>query len=334
MYTPHTPGAWLHTTLTYDHVEHISPVKCPGREHPDCFYTGKSWYQHEFEPHSVLEPIPDRASTEFTEVHGKITSFASQPAADYVRGEANRRWFERKPYFWRHEGSPSPWGQFTEWNKTELKHPFLWVRQFAFVKDEKPDGPCYLVIADDLTGNEELEPAFNFWCLATDVKEIAPHKLHFTGQQGLDCDMFALVPTTGRIQLGQWGHKQNFLVGDPGMEENQKLVRIYGPHGGQGFLAVLYPRKANEPEPEPKVESLADGKLAKLTLPDQTHWILLSKEPVTVTDGPVKLAGTAVVVKRWNDGRVLVTLLAAGQAECGDVKLNTDVPTVKDGRIP
>ena len=110
------------------------------------------------------------------------------------------------------------------------------------------------------------------------------------------------------------------------------MARIYGPRGGQGFLAVLYPRKANEPEP--KVESLADGKLVKLTLPDQTHWILLSKEPVTVTDGPVKLAGTAVVVKRWNDGRVLVNLLAAGQAECSDVKLNTDVPTMKEGRKP
>ena len=34
------------------------------------------------------------------------------------------------------------------------------------------------------------------------------------------------------------------------MEENQKLARIYGPRSGQGFLVVLYPRKANEPEPK------------------------------------------------------------------------------------
>jgi hypothetical protein len=38
------------TKRTYDHVEHTSPVKCPGRGHPGCFYAGKSWYQHEFEP--------------------------------------------------------------------------------------------------------------------------------------------------------------------------------------------------------------------------------------------------------------------------------------------
>lgn len=327
MYTPHTPGAWLHTTLTYDHLEHLAPMKCPGRDHPDCFYTGKSWYPHEFEPHSVLEPIPDRASTEFTEVHGKITSFASQPAADYVRGEVNRRWFERKPYFWRHEGSPSPWGQFSEWNKIELKHPFRWVRQFAFVKDEEPGGPCYLVIADDLTGNQELEPAFNFWCLANEVKEVSPRYLRFTGQHGLDCDMFALEPNTGRIQFGEWGHTQGFLIGNPGLEEKQRLARLYGPRGGQGFLAVFYPRKSSEPEP--RVESLANGKLVKLILPDQTHWILLSKESATVSDGPVTLAGTAAVAKRWNDGKTEVTLLAEGRAGCGQVTLESKTPASK-----
>ena len=46
-------------------------------------------------------------------------------------------------------------------------------------------------------------------------------------------------------------------------------------------------------------------------------------EPLT---GEPKFTGTAAVVKRWNDGRVLVTLLAASQAECGDAKLNTDAP--------
>jgi hypothetical protein len=111
------------------------------------------------------------------------------------------------------------------------------------------------------------------------------------------------------------------------MEENQKLARLYGPRGGQGFLAVFYPRKANEPEP--KVESLANGKLVKLTLPDQTHWILLSKEPATVSDGPVKLTGTAAVAKRWKDGSAEVTLLAEGQAECGQVTLESKTPATK-----
>jgi hypothetical protein len=313
--------------LTYDHHEHARPLRCPGRGHPDCFYTGKTWYEHDFEPHALLEPIPDRASTEFTEVHGKITTLAFQPGADYVRGEANRHWFERKPYYWRDEGSPSPWGQFSEFHQTQLQRPFRWVRQFAFVKDQKPDGPCYLVVADDLTGNEELTPAFNFWCLANDVKEVAPRHFHFTGQHGLDLDMFALAPREGRVQLGEWGHKQGFLVGERGLEENQKLARVYGPRGGQGFLAVLYPRKPNEPEPQ--VETLADGRLVKLSLPDQTHWILLSREAIDVADGPVKISGTTAVVKRWSDGRVAVTLLAKGRIDCDGLAVDSAEPTTK-----
>ena len=78
-----------------------------------------------------------------------------------------------------------------------------------FVKDEKPDGPNYLVIADDLAGNEELEPAFNFWCLAKGVKEVAPRHLHFTGQHGMDLEMLTLTPPEGRIQLGDWVHQQS-----------------------------------------------------------------------------------------------------------------------------
>lgn len=83
---------------------------------------------------------------------------------------------------------------------------------------------------------------------------------------------------------------------------------------------MLYPRKANEPEPT--VESLANGKLLNLTLPDQTHWILLSQEAMTASDGPVRLSGTAAVVKRWNDGQVELILMAPGLAECGAVGRN------------
>ena len=90
----------------------------------------------------------------------------------------------------------------------------------VLVKDDKPDGPGYLVIAGDLTGDEAMEPAFNFWCLARDLKEIAPRHLH--------C-----------YQLGEWGHKQSFPIRDPGLEERQKLARVYGPRGGRGFLAAL-----------------------------------------------------------------------------------------------
>ncbi len=74
------------------------------------------------------------------------------------------------------------------------------------------------------------------------------------------------------------------------------------------------------------ITTLADGRLLKVTLPDQTHWILLSKDPVTVTDGPVRLSGTAAVAKRWADGQTQVTLLAGGEAACGELTLTSQEP--------
>ncbi len=108
------------------------------------------------------------------------------------------------------------------------------------------------------------------------------------------------------------------------------MVRVYGRPGGAGFLAMYYPRKAEEAAP--KAQLLADGKCVKVTLGDRTHWIVLSKEPVTVADGPAKFNNvTAGVIKRWNDGKVRVTLLAAGSAECGKVAVRADKAESKDG---
>jgi hypothetical protein len=76
-------------------------------------------------------------------------------------------------------------------------------------------------------------------------------------------------------------------------------------------------------------DTLASGQLVKLTLPDQTHWILLSKEPATVSDGPVKLVGTAALAKHWHDGKVELTLLAEGRAECGPLTLESKTPATK-----
>ncbi|MHB9027030.1 MAG: hypothetical protein ACYC7E_23080 [Armatimonadota bacterium] len=319
MYTPHTGSPWWHSTLSYNHQERAQPVPCPGRDKDGCFYKGRNWYDHQFEPHTALAPITDQAAGYITEMSGVIAAFGAQPGADYVRGEANRRWFERLPYFYREQGSPSPWLQFTIFDKVELQHPFRWTRQFAFVKDASPSGPNYLVIADDLAGNRELEPAFNFWSLTKDVTQNG-RQLYLTGQYGIDLDVFVLEPVAGRIQLGEWGHKQGFLGGG---EENQKLVRLFA-KPGEGFRVVLYPRKANEPMPA--VETLGGGKLIKVTLPDQTHWLLLSASPITVSDGLVTLTGTAAVAKRRQNDRLELTLLAPGKITAGRAVLEAEHP--------
>lgn len=86
-------------------------------------------------------------------------------------------------------------------------------------------------------------------------------------------------------------------------------------------------------ESRPKVEVLSDGKLTKLILPDQTHWILLSKEPVTVADESMKMTGTAGVIKKWNDGKVRIILMAEGKAEYGNLKAESNKPETKEGIV-
>jgi len=97
-------------------------------------------------------------------------------------------------------------------------------------------------------------------------------------------------------------------------------VQVFGKPDGSGFRVVLYPRKPEEPRPE--VESVANGKLIRVTLPDQTHWILLSKDRAAAADGPVSFSGTAAVVKRWANGRAHLTLLEAGSVSHAGLTLS------------
>jgi hypothetical protein len=319
MYTPQMAQTVWHNTISYAIREHDTP--CPGRGHKDCFYTGagKNWYAHTVEPNTVLDPISDPMSPQVAEVNGSVAAFAAQPAADYVRGEANRHWFQKLPYYNRGQGDgmPGPWSGFNAFDKLEVRHPFTWTRQVAQVNDAG-----YLVIADDLSGNQELEPAFNFWCMANAVQDAGKRRYTCIGQFGIDCDVFVLAPGTGRIQLGEQRHTSQ-------IGEMQKLVRVYG-KAGEGFRMLLYPRKANEPAPV--VDTFNDGKLVRVTLPDQTHWILLSTAPVTVTDGPATLTGTAGVIKRWQDGRVQLTLLAPGKLACSTTSVEADHPATAMGK--
>jgi len=327
MNSPRISSPWWHNALSFNHVEHDPPLACPGRDLPGCFYTGKGWVEHRVEPHTALAPVPDDTMSNPAEVFGHIATYAMQPGADYLCGEAERRSFVKLPYYTRENGDPDPWTSRAGCEQVTLAHPFQWTRQMLFVKDDTPEGPNYLYVTDDLRGNSELEPAFNFWCLATNVVQNR-RQLFLNGQFGIDLDMVVVEPASGRIQIGEWGHHQTHLVGGSGLNENQKLVRVFGNTDGGGFRILFYPREANEPMP--RVDSLEHGALVRVMLPDQTHWLLLSKTPITVTDGPVKLTGTAAVVKRWQDGRIRLILLAPGKVECAGKVLESAQPSSED----
>jgi hypothetical protein len=86
--------------------------------------------------------------------------------------------------------------------------PFTWSRQVILVKDTDPKGTSYLLVHDDLTSNRDLEPAFNLWSLTKGVEPKGDQPFHtFSGQWGVDLDVFVAEPAAPRIGFGELAHQ-------------------------------------------------------------------------------------------------------------------------------
>jgi hypothetical protein len=324
-YVPNIRQACFHNTLTFEHQESREPRRCPGRDHPECFYTGRGWFKHDVEPFTCLQYAMDERSPDVSASLGEIKEFATLPGADYARGEQRQRRFETVPYRYDLPHCYA-WGQ-GRW--TEVA-PFTWTRQVILVKDEAPKGPTYLFVHDDLTGNEKLEPAFNLWSLTKDV-QLRGNRAFLPGQWGVDLDVFIAEPTSPRTAVRELAHKNASAnagrfqaLHKRAFEERQKLLRIFGKPGGGGFAVLVYPRKPGEPRPE--FAALPNLPGAKVTLPDQTHWLIASREAVAFQGEGFAFEGTAGVIKRYADGRVSLMLLAPGTIRCGGETLHAPGP--------
>ena len=256
-------------------------------------------------------------------------------------GEQSQHFFQRAPYRYDKPDCYG-WGQ----HKPVEVTPFTWSRQVILVKDEDPMGPNYFFVRDDLTGNEKLEPAFNLWSLTKDPvmggKPIAGDltadaALTLAGQWGVDLDVYIAEPAPARIAVRELAHTNasvnsgrfSALHGRP-FEERQELVRVYGEPGGGGFAVLVYPRGAGEPSPQ--FAALPGVPGVKVSLPDQTHWVIASREPVAFNEGRLSFRGTAAVVKQFAGGRVSLTLLAPGRVAFGTLSLEQREPATLEGK--
>lgn len=319
-YQPYIRQACFHNTITYNHQESEEPRPCPGRGHKDCFYSkSPRAYDHDREPHTCLQnPVCSR---------GLIKEFASFAEADYARGEQRIERLEETPYLYdKVQCYPTP-----EISMITVR-PFTWSRQVILVKDRDPAGPNYFFVHDDLAGNWRLEPAFNLWSLAKDVR-LDGNRAFLPGQWGVDLDILIVEPTSPRIVVRELAHQNASVQASrfkslhkKPFEERQKLLRISGKPGRDGFSVLVYPRKPGEPRPE--LTPLAGNAGVKLTLPDQTHWVIASRRRVSFVEEPLHFNGTAAVVKRFADGRVVLALLAPGDVAFGRLRLQRGEPAV------
>ncbi len=190
--------------------------------------------------------------------------------------------------------------------KEERVAPITWRRHMLFVKDFDPTGPNYFVVRD--VADTAVPWDWNLWCLASEEQETLTGA-RFTGKLGVDLDLAPLTPVP-ELVTGAYGPEKGF-AGD----WRQKLYQVRFPAGPGQMAAVLYPRGHDQPAPE--IVPWVEGAGAKLTIGDQTHYVVLTDAPGEArADGQI-LVGRAGVI-RVREGMTSLTLLSGTQIGSGE----------------
>jgi len=337
MYYPSIRQWVFHNAITYDNEEPDPPLPCPGRGHPDCFYTGSQWVEHKTEPFTFWEydfdPLGEGAAASLGDIHG----FAATPVADWAMGKQHHKQMKLEPYRYDKPGVALR-GRLEAQKKLALKRPFTWTRQVVLVKEDDPMGVNYLVIADDLEGQKELQPNMNLWFMTEPFTLNGTRATAKAQFADIMVDVLVAEPTKFAWVQAEAAHKFGYTMSadfkrlwNRDFEERLRMLRIPQQPGG-GFLVVIYPRRPQEPTP--RLERLAGKQALKLTLPDQTHYVFLPVKPDTFKESDVTMEGPGGVVELYSDGRVAAAIFGPGVINARGLTLRAKGPAsaVSDGK--
>jgi len=229
--------------------------------------------------------------------------------------------FEAADYYWGNhvirEVADWPWKpeDTVGWTVNEPKNrrtikPVTIRRAVVFVKDADPLGPNYFLVRDEARGNQKM--SWNLWSLSKEITKLKAHLWRATGQYGVDMDLFFIAPEDPDFARDQW------TCSWAGYDDTQLCMRLRSKREF-GVFWVLYPRRPEEPEAT--FSALPGGAGVKVELPDRTDYVFLSYEPTAFEGGGVVFNGKAGVAREWKDGRLDLTLSAAGRLAAGDLAL-------------
>jgi hypothetical protein len=222
---------------------------------------------------------------------------------------------------------------------TPLDEPFTWMRRVLYVKAARAAGMNYLVVRDDLGGFEGRTPNFNGWWFADDVY-VAGRSARYTGQFGVDTDLYVAVPSQVKLYKDTFIHNQcepivgsrhQAKFGKP-FSEKQVLCRVEG-QKGQGFLLALFPYKPNEPRPT--IENWQGQRGVKIGWKGETHYILLDTRQHEIDADGIKARAACLVVKVTNAQNFTLELPDGGRAAFRGQKVEGQGPleiVVADGK--
>jgi hypothetical protein len=313
---------------------------------------GRPWLHNRISVEHKLDPMLQHEHD--------IDAFVTMGAADFVSGKA-----VIDTLFAMSETPYHPMVQLpnTPASKPEPIPPMSWRRSILFVKDADVLGPNYFLVRDNFIGATKPTD-WSAWCLADEVR-FEGNIARFTGQHGVDLDVVSLLPgtttwvrnreaippppTVAKLSYGPgvpgWPKEyqqpekdhppimsHNFMYlgeawrkvnGTKVFEERQICARLARP-AGAGYFVLLYPRKRDS-EPIPTYTAWAQGLGAKVTLPAETHYLLLSPQTVQVKDGDIALDAAVAVVRRSKDRQIL-SLLQGRAARVGKYAVTAEAP--------
>jgi len=263
----------------------------------------------------------------------KITDVVDLPRQQYLAGA-----FSIDEEWGRPLGPPSPngysdWRILPEWPPVpvEGKPGVKWRRQVLFVRDDDAGGVGYLVLRDTVVGGQPT--MWQFWTYSEKIgtpKEAADRKRFLTGAPGNKIvEPRRLSQSDRYTALGQFGVDVEYYIADPtdtprhtlrfgvnhayatlgGYSEFQDLMHLQRPGDGAYFV-VIFPRKQSEPAPT--FETLAGGKVVKLTGAFGADLCFMSAGSTSAKAADAQFTGTVATVQDRKSGLVL-TLGAKGR---------------------
>lgn len=230
----------------------------------------------------------------------------------------------------------------------------FWRRGFIFAKDLTRDDPVYLLVRDDIS-RPQAPTALHWWVMSKAVQPdgvekpgVVPGKgytdaqwianmgknwkdaptlhgqtQHFTGQCGVDVDMFIAAPTAPELLTDAAGAGPGLAYCvNPKLIEYQQLVRIAQP-AGKPYLTLLTPRWPGSAAPT--YRTIADGNGVAITRPDGEDRLFLAEKTVTYHDDAVSIDAHAGFA-RLGGAAPLRLMVIDGEITAGNITLTSTAP--------
>jgi hypothetical protein len=197
-----------------------------------------------------------------------VEHFTETPGADYVRARANPRAFPVEAMY------------------AEGTHRSGFSREIVFVKAPRPGGVEYVVLKDVCAGPDATR--WNLDVLSREPSLIAPGHARFPGHPefGMGLDVVLVEPAAPQIKLEPGRVHENLLtpegraslrVGEIDWTVTEHWMMHVPAGPGETFVAVLFPRRADEPAPE--VEYLAREETLRIGHAEGQDLVFLRPNP-------------------------------------------------------